>query len=68
MSTRRGPKPLIEYGGAIYAARSYNVDIPDLDSLPRIEALVWLNQNTYKRGHSTKAPVPNLAGLTLVVR
>lgn len=63
-----GPKPIIEYEGRIYSARKYHVQIPDLDAMSRLEALVWLNQNTHKCGHSTKAPVPNLAGLTLVVR
>ena len=65
--TNRGPKPVIEYGGQIYTARKYG-EVPDLDAMTRMEALVWLNQNTYKRGHSTKAPAPNLHGLTLAVR
>ena len=63
-----GPKPRVEYDGNTYVAKSYNVEIPDFSEMSRIEALVWLNKNTYKRGHSTKPPAPNLAGLTLVVR
>ncbi|WP_132830831.1 hypothetical protein [Mycobacteroides abscessus] len=67
-NNRRGPKPVVEYGGQIYSARKYDIEVPDLDSMSRLEALVWLNQNTCKRGHSTKAPEPNLRGLTMVVR
>ncbi|SIC87104.1 hypothetical protein [Mycobacteroides abscessus] len=66
--SRRGPKPVVEYDGQTYSARKYDIEVPDLDSLSRLEALVWLNQYTCKRGHSTKAPEPNLRGLTVVVR
>ncbi|MDX1887926.1 hypothetical protein [Mycolicibacterium sp. 120270] len=68
MPTSRGPKPVVEYEGQTYTARRYGVDVPDLYAMTRLQALVWLNQNTYKRGHSTKTPTPNLAGLKLVVR
>lgn len=36
---------MIQYDGRIYSARTYDVQVPDLDSLTRLEALVWLNQN-----------------------
>lgn len=65
---RRGPKPKVEYDGQVYSCRSYNVEIPDLAAMTRTAALLWLIQNTVKRGHSTKPPAPNLAGLTMVVR
>lgn len=68
MNSKRGPKQTVEYDGRVYSARTYDVQVPDLDTMSRLEALVWLNQNTHKRGHSTKAPMPNLAGLTLVIR
>lgn len=45
-NNRRGPKPVVEYGGQIYSARKYDIEVPDLDSMSRLEALVWLNQNT----------------------
>ncbi len=67
-NNRRGPKPVIEYDGQTYSARKYDIEVPDLDSLSRLEALIWLNQYTCKRGHSTKAPEPNLCGLIMVVR
>lgn len=68
MTQKRGPKPTVEYDGKVYSCRSYNVEIPDLSAMTRTGALVWLNQHTVKRGHSTKPPAPNLAGLTMVVR
>jgi hypothetical protein len=68
MTRKRGPKPRVEYDGKVYSCRSYNVEIPDLTAMSRTAALVWLIQNTVKRGHSTTPPAPNLAGLTMVVR
>jgi hypothetical protein len=62
------PKPQVVYDDRIYSCRRYDADIPDLAAMPRLDALVWLNQNTTKRGHSNKPAAPNLAGLTLVVR
>ncbi len=64
----RGPKPVVEYNGQVYSTRTYDITVPDLNEMTRIEALVWLNHNTYKRGHSTKPPTPNLSGLSMVVR
>jgi hypothetical protein len=29
-----------------------NVSIPDLSAMSRIDALIWLNRNTYRRGYS----------------
>lgn len=58
---RRGPKPTVEFDGKRYACRRWNLDIPDLTAMPRLHALVWLNQNTVPRGHTRVARV-NLAG------
>lgn len=58
---RRGPKPTVEFDGKRYACRRWNIDVPDLTAMPRLQALVWLNQNTVPRGHTRVARV-NLAG------
>jgi hypothetical protein len=55
-------KRRVEFDGKIYAVKNDKIEIPDLASLDRIAALIWLNQNTYKRGHTTRKPNP-LAGL-----
>ena len=65
---RRGPKPTVEYDGQVYSCRSYNVEIPDLSAMSRTAALVWLIQNTVKRGYSSKPAPVNLGGFKLVVR
>ena len=57
MTTKRQ----VEWEGKSYRVKSDTVEIPDLTSLDRIAALVWLNQNTYRRGYSTAKPNP-LAG------
>lgn len=49
------------FDGCTYRVRSDRIEIPDLEAMPRIEALVWINQNTYRRGYS-QPPSP-LAGL-----
>lgn len=56
------PKRTITYDGKTYKVKSDNIEIPNLDTLDRFAALIWLNQNTYKRGHSTRRP-NSLAGL-----
>jgi len=62
------PKPAVTYDGTTYKVRSHKTDIPDLESMERIGALVWINQNTYRRGAGTRT-VPNLlAGLGDAIR
>lgn len=51
-------KRTVEYDGRTYKVRSDKVDIPDLDALERFSALIWLNQNTYATGYSTKKQNP----------
>lgn len=51
----------VTFDGRAYKVRSDRVEIPDLASMPRMEALVWLNRHTYRRGYR-KAPSP-LVGL-----
>lgn len=54
-------RPVAAYDGQTYKVRSTKVEIPDLDALPRFEALGWLIRNTYPRGYSR--PMSPLAGL-----
>lgn len=51
-------KRTVAYDGNQYKVKSNKIDIPDLASLDRMSALYWLNQNTYKRGYSTKRLSP----------
>ncbi len=51
----RNPKPTITFNGSIYSLRSRKTEIPDLAAMPRIEALLWLCQNTTSRGYQ-RAP------------
>lgn len=53
----RNPLPEVQYGGIAYKVRSRKIAIPDLGALPRMAALVWLNQNTVPRGRSRKVEV-----------
>ena len=56
----RNPKPTVSFGGQTYSLRSRKTAVPDLAAMPRVEALMWLSQNTTPRGYQ-KAPNP-LAG------
>lgn len=51
------PMPTVEYDGTIYKVRSRKITIPDLESLRRIEALVWLGRYTIPRGYSRKIDI-----------
>lgn len=55
------PMPTITYDGKTYKLKSRKTVIPDLNSMSKIEALIWINTNTRARGYS-KAPNP-LRGL-----
>jgi hypothetical protein len=56
----KNPKREVEWNGKHYKVKSNKIEIPDLAAMPRISALLWLNTNTYPRGHSKPNP---LAGL-----
>lgn len=58
----RSAKPIVEYDGTVYKVRSANTVIPELLEMDRIEALIWLNRNTYGKGRSNQKP-NLLAGL-----
>lgn len=55
-------KRRVEYDGKTYAVKSDKIEIPDFDSMSRIEILMWLNQKTYAQGRSTRKPT-GLEGL-----
>lgn len=59
---RRGPKPIVEFEDRCYSARSYKVEIPDLAAMKRIDALLWLCQNTYPTGYSRPNPLAGFGG------
>lgn len=44
--------PTVSYDGKTYKLRSRRTLVPDLAEMSRIGALVWLNQNTARRGYS----------------
>lgn len=60
MSGKRGPKPWVTYNDRTYTCKAWSVEIPDLDAMDGMAALVWLNQNTIPTGYS-RNPNP-LAG------
>lgn len=62
---RKAVKRHVTYNGSTYTVRSDKVEIPDLESMDRFGALIWLNQNTYAKGPRSK-PNP-LAGLADVI-
>ncbi len=56
------PKREVEWDGCWYKVKSSKIDIPDLKSLPRFEALTWLCRETYSRGYSRPNPLAGFAG------
>jgi len=58
----RGPRQVVIYAGKTYTCRTWSTVVPDLESLPVLHALVWLNQNTTPKGTSGRPAAPNLSG------
>lgn len=56
-------KRTVTYNGKTYKVRKDCVEIPDLHSMERIEALMWLNSETYPAGRGTRTMPNPLAGL-----
>jgi len=65
---RRGSMPTVEYNGRTYKVRSRKTEIPDLASMDRTAALMWLLRNTYPKGTNHRRPSPNLPNLKVTVR
>lgn len=63
----RRPKPTVTYEGRTYKVRSHKTEIPDLGSIGRAGALIWLNQNTYARGTGLRTKPNPLAGMGDVI-
>ena len=51
---------IVEFNGQHYKVRSNKTVVPDLATMDRMAALLWLNANTYPKGYS-KAPAQSLA-------
>ncbi len=62
------PKPTVTYDGMTYKIRSHETEIPDLEAMERIAALVWINQNTYARGAGIRTKPNLLAGMGDAIR
>lgn len=60
---RRGPKRYVDWNGSSYAVKSDKIEIPDLATILRIDALLWLNANTYPRGYSKPNPLAGFGGI-----
>ena len=58
----RGPKRPVTYDGKTYKVRKDKIEIPDLDAMPRMEALCWLVAETYPLNTNHRLPNP-LAGM-----
>ena len=61
--SERGPMPTVTYDGKVYKLRSRKTEIPDLGAMERMAALIWINQNTTKRGAGTRTQPNPLRGL-----
>jgi hypothetical protein len=62
------PMPTVIYNGRVYKVRSRKTEIPNLDAMDAIPALMWLNRNTYPTGTNHRPAAPNLRGLSVSVR
>ena len=60
---RARSKPEVTYDGKTYKVRSSKTEIPDLASMDRMAALIWLNENTYARGNGIRTRPNPLAGM-----
>lgn len=50
-------KPIVTYNGNIYKLKSNKIEVPDLQSMSSLAALVWINQNTIARGYTKKEDI-----------
>jgi hypothetical protein len=56
------PKREVEWDGKFYKVKSDKIDIPDLQAMPRMSAILWLNAHTYPRGYSKPNPLALVGG------
>jgi hypothetical protein len=59
--------PTVTYGGTTYKLRSRKTEVPDLDAMDRLGALMWINQNTTRRGAGINTRPNPLRGLGAVL-
>lgn len=51
------PMPTVSFDGKEYSLKSRNINVPALAGMDRIGALLWLNQNTVRRGFQKARPL-----------
>jgi hypothetical protein len=51
-------KRSVTYDGKTYKVRKDSIEIPDLDAMTRMEALVWLVAETYPLNTNHRRPNP----------
>jgi len=66
-SRRKQPLPKIEWNGLLYSLKSHKTPVPDLKSMDRMSAILWLNRNTRASGYSKANPLAGLGGIIKVV-
>ena len=68
-SARRAAKPKreVEWGGRYYKVKSDKIEIPDLLSMPRMSAILWINAHTYPSGYSKPNPLAGLGDAIAIV-
>ena len=63
---KRGPMPRVEYDGEVYCMTSRKTEIPDLYSMDRMAARLWLLRNTRGRGYGKETPNISFGGAVSV--
>lgn len=53
------------YNGSTYKLRSNKIEVPELELMDSLAALVWINQNTIARGYTKKEDI-RIGGFDLV--
>lgn len=64
----RAPRAItrtVTYGESTYKVRG-RVEVPDLNTMDRLAALIWLNRHTYARGYSKSNPLAGIGAAITV--
>ena len=63
----RKPFPSITFEGKVYKLKRHNLEVPKLEEMERMAALMWLNQNTWPRGYQKPAhPLTGIGGAVTI--
>jgi hypothetical protein len=63
----KNPMPTVTHNGNTYKLRSRKIEIPNFDTMTELEALIWINRNTFPRGRQRAAnPLIGLSGAITV--